>query len=415
MRKVTGFILIALLGLSWMQCRQTAGPTPPDPEPQSEPVVFTVTDKALAETSNGFGFELFQKVVLGEPEDQNIFISPLSVSYALGMTRNGAAGETWEAMVTVLRQAGMANDAINESYQSLTTGLTELDPTVQFNIANSIWYRLGKPIVPEFIQTSQSYFDALVREMDWNMAGAADTINAWIEENTNGKIKEMIKPPISGDIAMMLINAIYFKGSWTHEFDPDSTFDGTFHLEDGTEEPCRMMVHNDTVPYYQNDLFHAVDLPYGDEKFSMMILLPNYGVTTGTVLHALTEENWETWLGSFQEMDLPITLPKFKFEYKISLKDILVDMGMGIAFLPSADFSNMFADGVGWIDKVEHKTFVQVDEEGTEAAAVTVVTMVDSAMPGFYANKPFLFVIHEKETGTILFMGRVAKPEWKED
>ncbi len=409
------FLLVAFIGL---HCTQSTAPDPPAPNPMPvlNPVEFTAADRELAESSNGFGFEMFKEAIAAESSDENLFISPLSISYALGMTRNGAAGSTWDAMVEVLRQQDMENQEINQSYQNLTTGLTGLDPTVEFNIANSIWYRMNKAIVPEFLTTSETYFDAMIRAMDWNDATACDTINTWIEDATNGKIKKMIRCPVTDDVAMMLINAIYFKGAWTVQFDPDTTIDAPFYLDDGSSVDCRMMRRNDTVMYYENEVFQAVDLPYGAEAFSMTILLPGYEKTIDDILAVMTEENWALWMGSFQEAGIPLHMPRFKFSYKASLKDMLINMGMGVAFDPgAADFSNMFTDGVGWIGKVEHKTFVQVDEEGTEAAAATVVVMLDSAVRGMFVNKPFLFVIHEKETGTIVFMGRVANPVWEDD
>jgi serpin B len=213
---------------------------------------------------------------------------------------------------------------------------------------------------------------------------------------------------------MILMNAIYFKGTWTHLFDTADTRDDVFHLPDGSTTPCRMMTLEDTLRYFQTDLFQAVELPYGDESFSMTILLPKYSHTVDDIIGQLTADNWAVWMSSFSEIEMPIHLPKFKFEYEKSLKDILITMGMGLAFTPAADFSNMFTDGIGWIDKVKHKTFVQVDEEGTEAAAVTIVIMIDSAVPGMYINRPFLFVIHERDTGAILFMGKVADPVWED-
>jgi len=241
-----------------------------------------------------------------------------------------------------------------------------------------------------------------------------NAINQWCSDNTNGRIDEIIKYPVPGDVAMMLLNAVYFKGAWTHLFDLTDTYDGKFILEDGSKVDCRMMNREDTLDYFSNETFQAVDLPYGNGSYSMTILLPNYGKTVDDILMMMNKDNWDQWMGLFQPTEMPIYMPKFKFEYEISLKDILIAMGMEIAFTPAADFSGMFVDGVGWIDKVKQKTFVQVDEQGTEAAAVTIVVMIDSVPPGFYANHPFLFVIHEHQTGAILFMGKVANPVWED-
>jgi serine protease inhibitor len=413
MRKIIAIFLVMAICLLYLQCSKSTEPKSDNP-PQTTPIDLTEAEKCVIESSNLFGFKLFQQIAADEEQNNNIFISPMSVSFALGMTWNGAGGETREAMASTLEMSDLTDQEINESYRNIMANLTQLDPEVIFKIANSIWYRIGKGIQPDFIEICQTYFDALVKEVNFQAPGTADSINNWVDVNTNGKIKEIIKPPIPVEVAMILMNAIYFKGTWTHLFDTADTHDDMFYLPDGSTTDCRMMNLEDTLWYFRNDLFQAVDLPYGDESFSMTILLPNYPATADDIIGELTAENWAVWMESFSRIEMPIHLPKFKFEYEKSLKDILISMGMGIAFLPIADFSNMFIDGIGWIDKVKHKTFVQVDEEGTEAAAVTIVIMIDSALPGMYINHPFLFVIHERDTGAILFMGKIADPIWEE-
>jgi serpin B len=317
-------------------------------------------------------------------------------------------------MADVLGYDGLTDNEINESYRGLMSILIRLDPNVIFQIANSIWYRLGKPVRQEFIDITRAYFEAQVREMDWAMPGAADTINAWVEEHTNGKITDIIKPPISGDIAMFLINAIYFNAAWTIAFDPDDTKTGPFRLHDGSVVDCEMMRREDTIRYFINGLFQAAELPYGGGSFSMIILLPLRETTVDDIIAELTPENWAVWLDQFRDREIPFGMPKFKFDYGKRLDTILKQMGMAIAWEPAArGFSNMFADSTGWIDEVRHKAFVQVDESGTEAAAVTVVIMADSLYSTMYADRPFLFIIHERESGTILFMGCIARPNWE--
>ena len=214
---------------------------------------------------------------------------------------------------------------------------------------------------------------------------------------------------------MVLLNAIYFNGTWTHEFDEELTHTGNFYLPDSSLTECRMMSNKDSVQVYKNNLLSVLDLPYGDRWYSMTLLLPNNDVTLQQVISGLTPENWTNWRDSLQIRELDFVMPKFKFEYEISLKDILIDMGMEIAFDPArADFSEMFTDANGWIDKVKHKSFVRVDEKGTEAAAGTVVVVIE-AMPDYLIfNRPYIFMITEKESGTILFMGRVSNPIWQD-
>lgn len=414
MRKFAAIFSVIIFSLLCLQCSKSTEPNQTKTPPSRTLADLTAAEECLVESSNAFGLKLFREIASREKPDSNIFISPLSVSFALGMTYNGAAGETREAMASTLEFAGFSTQEVNESYQNLTALLTQADPTVIFNIANSIWYRQGKPVKQTFIDLCRTYFDALVREMNFQAPGAADTINNWVDVNTNGKIKEIIKPPIPPEVAMLLINAIYFKGAWTHLFDTADTRTDRFYFPDDSWTDCQMMTRDDTIKYFANDLFQAVDLPYGSEGFSMTVLLPKHSVTMDDLIGELTEENWATWMGSFSEIEMQLWLPKFKFEYEKKLNDMLKAMGMEIAFTPAADFSNMFGDGIGWIDRVKHKTFIQVDEQGTEAAAVTMVVMFDSLPPGMYVNRPFLFVIHEHESGTILFIGKVVNPVWED-
>ena len=404
--------VIVIMAVLLLQCSKSTDPEPPDPNPT--PINLDEAQKLVLQSSNLFGFKLFNDIEEATPAGDNIFISPLSASFALGMVWNGAVGETRKAMASTLEFADLTDEEINLSYRSLMSILPNVDSDVIVALANSIWSRQGKTIVPEYIENCRTYFDARVEEVNFQDPATVNAINQWCSDNTNGRIDEIIKYPVPGDVAMMLLNAVYFKGAWTHLFDLTDTYDGKFILEDGSKVDCRMMNREDTLDYFSNETFQAVDLPYGNGSYSMTILLPNYGKTVDDILMMMNKDNWDQWMGLFQPTEMPIYMPKFKFEYEISLKDILIAMGMEIAFTPAADFSGMFVDGVGWIDKVKQKTFVQVDEQGTEAAAVTIVVMIDSVPPGFYANHPFLFVIHEHQTGAILFMGKVANPVWED-
>lgn len=415
MCKITTITLLAALLAAGLSCSKSTETTEVDPGPVYVPIQLSPTEQEVVESSNEFGLTLFRKTLEREDAQKNVFVSPLSVSFALGMTTNGGKGETWDEMSTTLGFDGMTAEQINESYEHITDLLTGLDPTVIFNIANSIWYRQNKQIVPEFLRVSQTYFDATVRAMDWSDPGAADTVNHWVDVNTNGKIKEIIEPPISPDVAMLLINAVYFKGSWTWQFNPDSTTEETFYYADGTQGVCRMMHREDTIQYAYTGLLVAVDIPYGGGNFSVTLLMPSHDNTIEDIIAELNQESWSAWIGALHSEHQLLGLPKFKFAYEKRLDSILLDMGMQAPFDPArADFSNMFVDGVGWISEVKHKAFVQVDESGTEAAAVTMVVVTDSYRPPPVFNRPFLFVIRERESGTILFMGKVADPVWEE-
>jgi len=353
--------------------------------------------------------------VVRQQPDTNIFISPLSVSMALGMTANGAASSTLDSMRATLELAGLTEEESNAAYQSLIELLTEADPQVQFKIANSIWYRLGMTFKEDFYQRCRDYFDAVVHGLDFSDPAAADTINAWVEEHTNGLIDQIITPETLARAVMALINALYFKGAWTYEFDPDDTHEDQFTLLDGSQTTCQMMEQENDFLYQQTDYFQAVDLLYGNGLFSMTVLLPRSEIHVDSLVAMLTPENWQLWSSGFDTSSGLLQMPKFTLEYEIKLNDVLKALGMEVAFSPGADFTRMLASGGIWIDLVRHKTFVKVNEEGTEAAAVTIVVMTDSAGPHalLRVDRPFIFIIRERTSGALLFMGKIVEPVWE--
>jgi serine protease inhibitor len=406
-RKLNCF-LVVLIGVALLQCSKSPVSTKEKQNPD-----LTVVEKRLIESDNKFGLKLFKEIIK-EEKDKNVFISPLSVSMALGMTLNGANGSTQEAMQKTLEFDGLPIEEVNQCYKHLMETLTQLDPKVKFQIANSIWYRLGLTPREEFVNQCQRYFNALVRGLNFNDPSATDTINGWVDENTNGKIKEIVDPPIDPLTVMFLINAIYFKGIWTYEFDENKTKDDWFFLPDGSIKPCKMMEQRSFYRYFENDTFQAVDLPYGDGSFSMIIFLPWWRTNIDSLIAEFDEEHLNNWMSCFSSDSVDIYIPKFKLEYELGLNDALKALGMGIAFDPDlADFAKMYSDRQVWIDTVMHKTFVEVNEEGTEAAAVTVVVMTEGPGPSglvMRVNRPFVFVIRENKSQTILFIGKIVEP-----
>lgn len=391
-------------------------------------VLYTPPDRTVEELNeiekkailaiNKFSFALFSEIVQQEKLSKNIFFSPMSISYALGMVENGGAGTTLEAMITTLQQEGLTLDEINTGYANITHILAHTDPHIVFNLANSLWPRKGKQIKKYFTDVCQQFFQAQVKIMDWTLPGATDTINMWVHEKTNGKITEIVRPPISQSLALLLLNAIYFKGSWTIPFDTSFIDTMEFTQVDKTTLPYPMMYKSNsidtTIRYTKTEHFEAVTIPYGKGKFCMTLLLPDSNTDMASAISNLSTTNWEQCISSELNEKIEFFLPKFKFSYEIDLNDILSRMGMSIAFNSTlADFSNMFEDGIGWIDKVKHKAFIQVDETGTEAAAVTAIFMFDSAPRTIKFNRPFIFIIHEKISKTILFMGKIVCPKWE--
>jgi serine protease inhibitor len=374
----------------------------------------TAKTARLISVNNEFGFDLYKNISAFESKAENLMVSPLSVALALSMTYNGAETTTKEAMEKTLRLQGLSREEINESYQSLVLALKTLDPKVLLEIANSIYYRQDFQVEDAFISVNKKYYDAEISGLDFNSPKAIETINNWVNVKTHTKIPEILKEINPGHV-MFLLNAIYFKGTWTKEFNPKITELLPFTLESGQSIKVPMMTRLDTVGYMTDDFFSAIRLTYGKGSFNMFVLLPDQGKTVKDLVSQLDPDNWKGWLSEFKETDnVDIRLPQFKFAYEIKLNDVLTGMGMGIAFSGGADFTGINKGGGLNIDYVRHKTFVEVNEEGTEAAAVTIVA-IEKNMTGpktipFYVNKPFLFVITEKSTGAILFMGTVKNP-----
>jgi serine protease inhibitor len=370
---------------------------------------FTAMEKGLLRSSNAFGFGLFRQVC-GQEGEKTVFVSPLSVSMALGMTLNGAAGPTADEMRAALGFGGMAQADVNASYRGLLDLLPVLDPVTTVEIANSVWIRQEFPALPGFVDVNRESFDAAVRNLDFNSASAPDVMNAWISEKTHGKIGGMIGP-IDPLTVMFLINAVYFKGTWSVEFDPRSTRDDEFIRSDGTRIPCRMMENKASFAYFETEAFQAADLRYGNGRFSMTLFLPKPGSSLNAFMAEFNPDHWNAWKEAFVERELSLFLPKFKVKYEVQLNDVLSDLGMGIAFDPArADFSGINPDFDLYISSVKHKTFVEVDEKGTEAAAATVVEVGATSVGSVVAmrvDRPFVFLIREKTSGAILFMGRI--------
>ena len=315
-------------------------------------------------------------------------------------------------MEEALKKAGFTTDEINRSYQSLVNALLAADKKVMLEIAQSIWYRQNFEVIPDFIAVNQEYYNAEVRELDFGSPNALKTINGWIEDKTHGRIKDMIKR-IEPDHVMFLVNAVYFYGEWQRKFEKKETYKGNFTKADGKTVEVDMMSKTDSAMYLSNDLFSAIQLPYGHGNFNMTVMVPNENNTCEQIVNELNAENWSKWTAEYSMIyNLNIALPKFKSEYEVKLNDVLAAMGMEVAFTASADFSGITPNGDIYIDYVQHNTFIEVDENGTEAAAATVVAMREYvAMPNYFkADKPFIYAISEKETGAILFIGKMANP-----
>jgi len=367
-----------------------------------------ISMEAVAGNSR-FAFDIFKQLDK-EDREQNILISPLSISTALSMTYQGAGATTKEAMTGVLGYTGIEDAKLNESYQNLIPYLIGLDEKVELNISNSLWVREGEKIKQDFLTATMDSFNASVTPLDFGKANAADQINQWVSEATNKKIDKIISSPIPSDVIMYLINAIYFKGDWTEQFDSKDTVKTQFRAGNGSPNEVMMMSRTGKVEYGKGDDSEAVRLPYGSGKVAMYCILPEKDQTINDFIATLDAARWKGIKESIAERDeVNLQMPRFKLEYGIkNLNDSLTALGMGEAFTDKADFSGI-GDNV-CISRVLHKAIIEVNEEGSEAAAATAVEMklTSAAEPlAFIADRPFLFVIADDQTGTILFMGKL--------
>jgi serine protease inhibitor len=374
-------------------------------------------DPRLVSANTRFGMKLYGEL-LKQSEGKNIFISGASVALALAMTYNGAEAETKQAMARALELQGMSAEEVNQAFRDLNAALANPDPKVQLQIANSLWGKKGVSFKADFIQRTKDYYNAEIAELSFSDPSAPQKINAWVKEKTNGKIDKIIDQ-ISPDAILFLINAIYFKGKWSAEFDKAKTKDDTFTLADGRQKKHPMMNQSGDYRYLANTNFQAVSLPYGGKRVSMYVFLPAKGASLEAFHKSLTSESWESWMKEFKEMPGDVALPRFKMEFEAELNDALKALGMGEAFDPTrANFSRMaqVADNV-YINKVKHKSFVEVNEEGTEAAAVTSVEMRATSMQlprerfRMTVDRPFFFAIRDNQTGAVLFMGSIFDPQ----
>jgi len=377
---------------------------------------LTLSQEKILSASNSFGLDLFQDLVDSANASENIFISPLSVSLALTMTYNGAAGQTAIDMQKTLGYEGMSTNNINQSSKDLINSILNLDSKVVIEIANSIWYRNTFPIKSDFLSINKDYFNAEVQPADFNSQETVNLMNSWASNKTHDKINQIIAQ-IDPLAVMYLMNAIYFKGNWKYRFETKNTTKEPFHLTDGNTFSTDFMVQQDTFRYLSNNLLTVVELPYGDGGFSMVIMLPQTGKTYQDLIQNLNVGNWSQWNNQMNSANIQIHLPKFKFKYEKVLNKNLARLGMGIAFDDNrADFSGISNASQLFISMVLHKSFVEVNEEGTEAAAVTIVGISFTSIgntPSYKiinVNKPFLFAIKENTANSLLFIGLVQKP-----
>ena len=368
----------------------------------------TAPQGKMADNNNDFACKLFRTI--NEQKKGSTIVSPISVSYVLGMLNEGADGETRRQINNVLGLGDSVRE-INEYFKKMMDEAQSVDPSVTLKNANCIYFKLGKSINPQFKADMQNYYDAHVEAINFNSGNIVNKINDWCKSHTNGKIPELLKKgELHPNRRMYLLNAVYFNASWTSKFDPRSTRDLDFVTLDG-KTVKRPMMHLETKAVYgKNDLCKMLCLPYGNKAYSMVVLLPNEGKTTGDIIRNLSAQKLKEWQSQMRTQDVDILMPRFTTESETHLEDILSSMGMPRAFNNAAEFPNMlkgYHDEL-YVSMMKQKAKIEVNEEGTKAAAVTIAEMSEKSMPlykYFYATRPFVYYIVEKSTGSIYFMG----------
>jgi len=404
--------MLLLAGISgiFISCeRLKDDPLPGDPVP----IELTLKQKEVVDSANKFAFDIFKPIVGEAKGSENMMISPFSITSALSMVLNGAAGETFEAVRHTLRYDGKTIEEINDAYLTLLEEMIPVDERVTVEVANSVWAEKRLTIKQSYVDALEQWYLAEARNIDVSDPDAVDIVNGWIEDKTHDKIQDMLEY-LSPDLAMLLINAIYFNGKWRYQFDTDDTQVKPFYVTPESPVNVPMMYQEENFAVTRTGNATLIELPYGQGNYSMVVMLPDEGVKMADAASTLNSENWSGWMTSLSlgASEVQLSLPKFEYEYKRELKDDLIALGMGIAFGGAADFSNITDQGI-FISRVLHQTYIKTDEEGTEAAAATVVEFEFTSMPSTTVvniNRPFLYFIRETTTGTIVFMGQVFDP-----
>jgi len=410
-KKLIGFTLLACGFTSMRGLAQV---------PVQEKAVDTQLRNKLAEADNRFGFKLLfwlagENFAAGKAP-KNLFVSPASIAWALDMTLNGAEGATLSEMMQALEVSDWKSSDLNTANAALMQGLMQATPGVEFSVANSLWGKSGVNFLPEFLKQAEQYYQAKLA----TLTGAAP-INAWVSEKTKDKITSILEEQdITPDTILVLVNALYFKGAWERPFDKVQTTPEDFHLTDGKTKSIPMMHQSGRYNYYEEAGVQFLKLPYGEGEVNFYLALPAAGSSLHNFVKNLDAGRWKALLNGLTSRPGKITLPRFKVEYGVGLVPAMRALGMSRAFTDQAEFKKIALVPPAWwikISEIRHKTFVEVNEQGTEAAAVTAVSMRAGSAPPppqapftMVVNRPFFIAIQDQRTGLMLFMGTIVEP-----
>lgn len=380
--------------------------------PEVRRIALTAEQQQMTDNNNEFACRLFRTINEQKEGDGSVIVSPISVTYMLGMLNTGADGQTRQQITDVL---GLGNSIqeINEYCKKMTDEAPRVDPSVTVKIANSIDVNsaLGLTLVPQFKTDMQNYYNAQVEALDFNKSSSLDKINDWCKKNTDGMIPTILEE-LNPMAAMYLLNAIYFKATWTEKFDPNDTRDMDFTMPDGSTRQHKMMHRKALADYAKNDLCEMLYLPYGSKGYGMYVLLPVEGKTVDDVIQGLSADGVKQQLLDMVPHVVDILMPRFTTSSETMLKEVLSSMGMPLAFTQFAEFPNMAQGQNLFVSMMKQKAKIEVNEEGTKASAVTIAEMEATAPPpphyqqvDFHATRPFVYYIIESGTRSIFFMG----------
>lgn len=395
-------VIAATLLLLWA----ALGCSSNSPTPSGEEVKIP---EDFANRTGDFAFDFFKKLNDAEPADKNVFVSPLSLHMALGMLLNGANEQTADEIQKTLKLNGISLADANTTYLKLMEGLPKADPKVTLGLANSVWNRDTFKPETDFVNILKESFKADATQFS---GSDASPLNTWASNKTNGKIKKVLDS-IEPQMVLFLMNALYFKGDWTTSFDEKKTSDYPFQLGNDQTKNVKMMQLKSKLSFAKRDGYFAYELPYGNGRYAMTVLVPTGTEEVNNLVTKLTADEWNQLQQGLKEVEnLQIGLPRFTLEYEVYLNEVLKKMGMPTAFIPNvADLTKINKAGKLNVGFVKQNTFVAVDEKGTEAAAVTTIGVELTSLPQtYYADRPFVFIISEKSSDTVLFMGKMVNP-----
>lgn len=413
MKKFVPVILIAFLSLLFMNCTKNSNGGNNEKEPSSQQKPITI-EAAITNSITKFSFNFFKNLQT-DPEyaDKNTFVSPLSLHMALGMLVNGATGTTKTEIMKALNAEGISQEDLNATYKKLLTELPAADPKVKLGLANSIWYKNTFIVENAFLTGMKDNFNAQITALPF-VQSDVDIINKWASDNTNAKIPKVLSE-IKKEAVMFLINALYFKGDWTKQFDTKNTKDQSFILQDGSSKTVKMMNATDSLEYAAFIDYHSLQMPYGNGQFRATLILPKTGTTINSLFDNFNMDKWNDLQSKLVKKKVIAGIPKFTLNQEFDLNKTLIKMGMSKAF---TDFAELYgiSKAPTKVDFIKQNTFAAVDEVGTEAAAVTTIGIIPTSInpdaPAFFiCDRPFAFIISEKTSNTILFMGKVMSPE----